>query len=201
MSKFSYPSHRFISATDTTATPAFRRSNDFLFCSSAVAQPNSGEYGCVTDTLHRRIYDTSTMSLTVRIWQTSEVEARILAWGDQNNQDILLLKAVTTWQRKYINYQATYSAYLLGALTEEEFEIESAPYICELKEIAPSNLAPAIGRLKRLLDFELGEGELAEFFEVDACAISQAMLDHEDLVNLELATLDNVWQHRPGIEG
>jgi hypothetical protein len=193
--------HRYFLATENTVTPAVLPNQEMFFQKELSSAPTIQLGACfVSDTLHRKIYDTSTKSLTVGVWQTREVEARILAWGEEKDRDIAILKSVANWQRKYINYQATYSAYLLGALTEEEFELESSPYISEIKEVPPSELVPAIGRVKRLLDFDLGESELAEFFEVDAETVSLALSYWAHSPEKELASLENVWQNRPGIE-
>jgi hypothetical protein len=127
--------------------------------------------GC-TDTIHRTI---SSASVVISAsWPTEKISADIAYWHECSSRDIDALKIVVNFQRKYINYQALYNAFLLGTLSEDEFDKEADGYIAEERAIAPEVLAPIIERLHRLLDFTLSDREIAEYLEVDRNSMSQA---------------------------
>jgi hypothetical protein len=140
------------------------------------------------DMIHRVVIDTSSKKFAVKSWNTRDFEAALCIRDWHYHRDIQALKLVTNWQRKYINYQAVYSAYLIGALTEEEFAADSEEFISESKSVAPETIAPLIVRFNALLDFKLNDNEIAEYLEVDYESVSQAMdlissSDLDDLMN------------------
>jgi hypothetical protein len=132
----------------------------------------AGVIGAV-DTIQRTV--ASPTSVRTLCLPTAVVASQLNAWHDNLQADINALKVVTKFQRKYINYQATYNAFLLGTLTEDEFDVESDAYVSEEKKVDPLNLAPIVERLKRLLEFPLTDRELGEYLEVDYESIVAAI--------------------------
>lgn len=155
----------FDPSTPTTATRVMQ--------SDALAGWRSAPLTNDVDMIHRTI--TSFNSTTVMSWPTVYVNSAIAAHGLDRQADIDALRTVVNFQRKYINYQATYSAFLLGTLTESEFEAESDAYIAEERSVQPELLAPLVARLDRLLEFHLHDRELAEYLEVDQESMQQAV--------------------------
>lgn len=142
------------------------------------------------DMLHRTI-SSATSVVSTMSWPTSFVTGKLDAWHESLQADINALKTVANFQRKYINYQATYNAFLLGTLTEDEFDVESDAYISEERKVDAVELAPLIDRLKRLLDFELTDRELGEYLEVDSESFQRAVDALGDLrtLNINASTL------------
>lgn len=137
------------------------------------------------DMIHRTVVDNSTKSMFISSRPTQEFAKQIYSYFDDTAADLKRVKNFARWQQKYIDFQATYSAFLLGALTEEEFEADSEQYAPQLREIDPEWLAPEIARLTELLEFGVAPAQLAEYFETDQTAVHaaleklhHAMIDH-----------------------
>jgi len=137
------------------------------------------------DMIHRTVVDKSTKSMFIYSRPTIELAKQLDNYYGGTAADFQRLKKFACWQRKYIDFQATYSAFLLGALTEEEFEADSEQYAPQLREIDPALLAPEIARLTELLEFVVAPAQLAEYFETDLTVVQAAlekihhsMIDH-----------------------
>jgi hypothetical protein len=92
-------------------------------------------------------------------------------------KDIALfrLKSVVNWQKTRLDYQSVYSAYLLGAMDEEEFMVEAEVFATEYKDLEFSVIAQEIRELSKLLDFELSAIDYADYFGVEHHAVIEAM--------------------------
>lgn len=169
------------SSAITTVVPAppTQCYNDNFLSSLNLTQQSvtldSSNFFCNDDMLHRTVVDSTTKSLTIASWPTIEAMSYFRQKQLSYDEDIEILKKITEWQHRNIEYQATYSAYLLGAIDEAEFEIDSQEYVSEIKEIPPEQIAPTIEKIVSLLSFQLSPSELAEYFEVDLNTINQAL--------------------------
>ncbi|MDO8048498.1 hypothetical protein O3301_08465 [Janthinobacterium sp. SUN211] len=142
------------------------------------------------DMIHRTVVDNSTKSMFIQSKPTREFAKQLYGYFDGAAADLQRVKKFARWQRKYIDFQATYSAYLLGALTEEEFEADSEQYAPRLREIDPELLAPEIARLTELLEFGVAPAQLAEYFETDQTVVQAA------LEKLHYAMIDHSFAHQ-----
>lgn len=127
------------------------------------------------DTLTRTIVDGVTQSIYSASWPTAEVNKGIEWYLSKRNEDVSVLQKYAKWQRKYIDFQATYAAFLLGAISEDEFETDSQQYAPNIREIATDELIPKIEHLAELLDFDLRASELAEYFETEQSIANKAL--------------------------
>ncbi|WP_208278607.1 MULTISPECIES: hypothetical protein [Bacteria] len=93
----------------------------------------------------------------------------------KSTSDVEVLKKYAKWQRKYIDYQATYAALLLGAISEEDFEKDAEQYAPDIKDLPLESIIPEIAQLESLLDFDLRTQELADYFEAEPNTINQAL--------------------------
>lgn len=139
-----------------------------------------------------RVQTTSGMGTIYQYWDTESVRDMLSAAHESLHRDVQALKIVVNWQRKSLCYQSVYNAYLLGAINEGEFEEESDAYISETKTLPIQDVADVIVRLDRLLDFELGNAELAEHLEVPIQSVEQAvqLLGDSRLVK-DIASIEN----------
>ncbi|GJI96182.1 hypothetical protein RugamoR57_29000 [Duganella caerulea] len=128
-----------------------------------------------SDTVHRVVIDTATKYVSINSYQTTELVSAFGSAAFQSHCDVEALKVVANWQRKYINYQSVYSAYLIGALDDKEFEEEANAYVSEARSVSPESLVDIVGRLNRLLDFKLSDSEMAEYLEVDTESVEKAL--------------------------
>jgi hypothetical protein len=158
--------------------------------SSTATEPVAGSpspKGFIGDTITRTLIDSTTQSVYSSSWPTEDINRQIEWYLSRKNDDVASLKKYANWQRKYIDFQATYTAYLLGALTEEEFENESQQYAPDIKSLTVEQVLPEIGRLTRLLDFDLRATELSEYLETEPSVINKAL----ELVNKQLGNILN----------
>ena len=65
---------------------------------------------------------------TLTTTETQIIRDGLNAYHYQHGQDIVLLRSVILWQRNNIDYNGLYTAFLLGCLSEEEFEEESEKF-------------------------------------------------------------------------
>ncbi len=81
------------------------------------------------------------------------------------------------WQKKRIDYQATYQAFLLGAMTEEEFKEESSKYTITLRDVtdfeALNNELMKMSVALRDFDFTLADA--ADFLQVSLADLHTAI--------------------------
>lgn len=126
------------------------------------------------DMIHRTIA-TSSAVMSVKSWPMAQVAQSLKARYSDILADLAALTTVVNFQRKYINYQATYSAFLLGTLSEEEFEQESDAFLVEERSLPPEEIAPMIERIDRLLDFSLTDREIGEYLEVDRASLEAGL--------------------------
>lgn len=126
------------------------------------------------DVVHRTVFDTLTNSFSHISCRTSDALFQFTHYLNEKEEDIAALKIIANWQHRQIDYQSVYTAFLLGALTEEEFEIESEPFVSQFKEIPTFKLAKILKRLDTVLDFKLSPSEYSEYLEVEPNAIEKA---------------------------
>ena len=131
------------------------------------------------DHIFRITTDLYTQTLVARSWQTGEVEARISAWVDEKLSDSRLLCSFAVWQKKKLDYNGVYAAYLLDGMTEEEFVEEAQKYAKELEVRDPCFIVEVTEKLMRLLPFELTTADIADFLNTEPrlvlAAISSAV--------------------------
>ena len=135
------------------------------------------------DMIHRTVADVSTRGFSIQSWDTSAINIQISHWCADQTRNVEVLATVIKSQNKQLEYQSYYNAYLLGSLSEEEFEIESDAFICNQITMEPVHVADVISRLDQLLDLKFEDSQLAEFFHIDIAAVSEGRsLVHKPLV-------------------
>jgi hypothetical protein len=137
--------------------------------------------------------DTSTQSYSISTWKTIEFRNKLISWALEKDRDIFELKSVTTWQKKCLDYQSVYNAYLLGSLTEEEFEKDSDEYTTEIRNISKNEILSTFARLNRLLEFHISTSDLASYLQTDSSSVSDA-LESKD-IQQDLTTLQSAGKY------
>jgi hypothetical protein len=138
---------------------------------SMVSVPEQNQTGFVS-----LVYvDTSTQSLPIVTWERADFRGKLVSWFVEKERDIFELKSVTKWQKKCLDYQSVYNAYLLGSLTEEEFETDSDEYTSDIREISTEEILATINRLNKLLDFKLTASDFASYLQTDTSVVSDAI--------------------------
>lgn len=119
------------------------------------------------DRIVRISTDFLTQSLVTQWCDTNELQRFVIGLAETKQHDVDLLKSFAAWQKKKLDYQAVYNAYILEAISEEEFEEESAPYVVEIKEVDSAAIGKAMDELVELLPFEVSTSDFADYFECE----------------------------------
>ncbi len=102
-------------------------------------------------------------------------------------QDISLLSRVIVWQRRTIEYNALYTAFLLDAMTEEEFEEESDKFLVRKQHVDVSQIKSEISRIETLTGLEFDTSDYPGFFSCSQENVMQGMAllkDHERFLSV-----------------
>lgn len=102
----------------------------------------------------------------VSLSPTSYLVARMNHFLFEKDKDISVLKEVVNWQRKQIDYNAVYNAYLLGAIDDDQFDADSEEFIVDFKRCDPVAVEEKLARLNRLLDIKLTGSDVSSLFAV-----------------------------------
>lgn len=119
--------------------------------------------------------DTSTQAFSISAWKSTDIREKITTWALEKERDIFELKSVTKWQKKCLDYQSVYNAYLLGAISEDEFEHDSDEYTSDLRSLAQDEIISTVERLNKLLDFKLTIDDIASYLQTEPSAIAEAI--------------------------
>ncbi|MBR8182520.1 hypothetical protein [Burkholderia ambifaria] len=128
-----------------------------------------GYFGQVAniDHLIRISTDQKTHSLTAHVWETKEVVARFNRLIAEHVQELKVVVDFATWQKRKIDYDGIYQAFLLDAITDDQFMEESERFAVEISKKDPRFMAEAADKLAELLPFDLSASDLAEFFSCE----------------------------------
>jgi hypothetical protein len=81
------------------------------------------------------------------------------------SQDVELLCSIILWQKKTIDYQALYTAFLLNSLSEEEFEEEAEKFTVHHNDVPPEKIAFEVERLDSLIGIKFDTSDYADYFQ------------------------------------
>jgi hypothetical protein len=119
------------------------------------------------DRMVRLSTDFQTQSLVTHVWNTSEFMYGVQLWANQRTEEVELLASFATWQKRKLDYDGVYAAWLLEAISEEEFVEEASKFAVVLGELDPGTVVAVSNKLVSLLPFEVTTADLAEFLRTD----------------------------------
>lgn len=90
-------------------------------------------------------------------------------------QDISLLSRVIVWQRRTIEYNALYTAFLLDAMTDDEFEEEANKFLVTQQSVDASQIASEMSRIEELTELKFDTSDYADFFRCSQENVMQGM--------------------------
>jgi hypothetical protein len=117
------------------------------------------------DLILRMKSDKQSQTFQVVVTNTQTVRDDLSAFSYRYYQDLRLLSSVILWQKKIIDYQALYTAFLLNSLSEDEFELESEKFIVHQKDVLPEKIASDIERLDSLIGIKFDTSDYADYFQ------------------------------------
>jgi hypothetical protein len=104
--------------------------------------------------------------------KTQTIKDGLNSFYFQYQKDISLLSSVIYWQKRTIEYQATYAAFLLGSLSDDEFEKESINFTYHQKAIPPEHIASVVNRIDSLTGLKFDTSDYSSYFK---CSQSNVM--------------------------
>jgi hypothetical protein len=108
-------------------------------------------------------------------WTTSQILDGIVHWTNERAIDVDLLKEFAAWQKRKLDYDGVYAAWLLEAMSEHEFIEEAKKFAVVLGERDPKHVVDVAERLARLLPFDLTTAEIAEFLKTEPRSVLSAI--------------------------
>lgn len=114
-------------------------------------------------------------SLIYKVHDTSVLQKRINDVSEQYEDRISVLRQVILVQRKLIEYNGIYNAFLLGSISESELYEEAERYSYEPINIPPQELSKKIKYLQTDTHLEFTVLELKELFQCQMSSIEGAI--------------------------
>ncbi|WP_322086050.1 hypothetical protein [Burkholderia sp. BCC1999] len=119
--------------------------------------------------------DHTTRSYVVRSIDSDSFMSAMFTWACDRVGEIDLLKSFAAWQKRKLDYDGLYTAYLLEALSEEEFVSEAHSFATVLEQPDEQRILDVAERLAALLPFEVTTADLAEFLKTEPRLVLEAI--------------------------
>ncbi|WP_035952013.1 hypothetical protein [Burkholderia multivorans] len=123
------------------------------------------------DHLVRVSTDLLTQSIVGQRWDTADFMRGVMQWANDRTGEVDLLASFAAWQKSKLDYNAVYTAWLMEAMSEEEFEEEALKYTVEIDDQDPRRVVQVAEKLANLLPFEISTSDLAAFLHADPRAV------------------------------
>ena len=117
------------------------------------------------DMLFRVVPEDNFKTVTITSVNTQTVVDGLNTYLAQHSQNTELLRSVIYWQKRTIDYQALYAAFLLDSLSEEDFEQEAYKFTIHLKRIPPEKIAFDIEQLDSLIGIKFDTSDYSDYFQ------------------------------------
>jgi hypothetical protein len=120
---------------------------------------------------------TSDVSGSVNVsWsKTQEVVGAMRSWAFQKTHEIDTLVGVIRWQRRLLDYNAHYNAYLLDQMSDRQFEKIAHSFLYEPKDCDALDLITRISTILELTDIDFTPSEFADLFQCKADIVLKAV--------------------------
>lgn len=142
------------------------------------------------DHIHRVISDRRNVIVAHGSMPTSTFVKCVHELLNRKNDVVDTLRGIVHWQKRRLDYQAIYSAYLLGAIGEKEFEEDSEEFSNEIRNISFDDLVSAISKIRRATDLDFATADFADYFSAEASSIIPA-IEAVDSMKIELEVTDS----------
>jgi hypothetical protein len=133
--------------------------------SHVVADLLSGDSMNDGDMLLRVMPENNFKTITITSVSTQTVVDGLNTYLAQHLQNTELLCSVIYWQKRTIDYQALYAAFLLDSLSEEDFEQEAEKFTIHQKRILPEKIAFDIEQLDSLIGIKFDTSDYSDYFQ------------------------------------
>lgn len=130
--------------------------------------------------------DIQSRTITFAYCDTQTIKDNLERFRCQYTQDVKLLSSVILWQKKTIDYQALYTAFLLNSVSEEVFEEEAEKFMVHQQVVLPEKIAADISRLDALVGVKFDTSDYADYFQCSQQNMMEALrlIPHSHFVAL-----------------
>lgn len=133
--------------------------------SSIVAEDFLADGNTDHDLLIRIQSENGFKAITLTSTNTQTIRDGLDTYHNQHKQDINLLRSVIFWLRNNLDYDGVYTAFLLGCLSEEEFEEESEKFTVYEEFVDPIKIAQDIQKMYSLIGVDFDTSDYAGYFK------------------------------------
>lgn len=119
--------------------------------------------------------DVQSRTITFAYYDTQTIKDDLERFRCQYAQDVKLLSSVILWQKKTIDYQALYTAFLLNSISEEIFEEEAEKFMVHQQVMLPEKIAADIDRLDSLIGVKFDTSDYADYFQCSQQNVMEAL--------------------------
>lgn len=127
-------------------------------------------------------------STDVMVGQTADLRDRISQFMGTAAAEIAQLKDIVHWQHDLIDYNATFQAYLMEQLTDDEFAQEAEKYAYEPEQADAEQLAASVERIYALTGIAFTPSDICGLFRCDhdaaVSAVARALETYPELSHL-----------------
>ncbi|WP_223555312.1 hypothetical protein [Pseudomonas sp. BF-R-01] len=127
------------------------------------------------DVLARVSRPTSSHVTSVSLIDTQVFISRLMQVESEWKSDVSALNDVVNWQQKLIDFNSSYSAYLLEQIDDDEFEKIAEAMAVEEREVDPEEIAPIMARLLKLTTVEFTPSDFANLFNCSISSVDDAL--------------------------
>ena len=124
----------------------------------------------------------------------SELEKKVAAWYEQFSFAAVTLGGVVDSLKTSIDYNGLYNSFLLGQISENEFEKEASAFTIDPLEMETHQLYKKVDVLLKYTESEFTSSEIAEIFQVTDKSIGdvveQLKLKFDDIEQVALPFID-----------
>lgn len=131
--------------------------------------------GSTYDIMARLKINTAANVASVTFIDSHKFQSHMMQVASKWKEDVRLLNDVIEWQHKIIDFNSSYTAYLLEQIDEDEFDQVAEAMAVDESDLSPVIIAPAISRLLELTSIDYAPSDLANMFHCSQETISEAL--------------------------
>lgn len=140
------------------------------------------------DLLCRVTSDDTSETINLNWMQTNDVARQLYRVMAEKEENTRVLANVVKWQHALLDYNASYNAFLLEQITDDEFGEIAEKFAYIPQRVRPEELAPIVERIYRLTGIPYTPSDLAGLFKCEQedamAALSQVAGRHQELLSM-----------------
>lgn len=127
------------------------------------------------DYLRRVVASDNGVLTTVASVPTTSFVHRIGVIWDQSEEIIGCLRSIVRWQKSRLDYSELHTAYVMGALSEEEFVKDAEAFAAQIVVLPKEEVATCLQRVFAATEVRFSASDLADLMNIEVEAVFQAL--------------------------